>query len=102
MQGSGGLLTRYSFSVWHWSGGLLTEYSFSVCRDPADYQPNIHLVYAGVRQITNWIFINWARWIRIEYLIVGMIGICGLEYAIVGTEYLIVRMTGLGGSELFI
>ena len=139
MQGSGGLLTGYSFSVWHRSGGLLTEYSFSVCRDPVDYWqniqsvyewvrwianqifswcmqgsgglpttysfgvcrgqadywpdihsaygigqvdfwPNIHLVYGGVRWITNWIFINWARWIRIEYLIVGMIGLSGPEW----------------------
>ena len=62
------------------SGGLLTEYSVGVCRDPADYQPHIHLVYAGVRRITNWIFINWARWIGIEYLIVGMIGLSGLEW----------------------
>jgi hypothetical protein len=87
------------------SGGLLTEYSVGVCRDPADYQPHIHLVYAGVRRITNWIFINWARWIGIEYLIVGMIGlsgpgICGSEYSIVGIEYLIAQMIGLGGSEL--
>ena len=79
MQGSGGLLTGYSFSIWHRSGGFLTEYLFSVCRDPVDYQPNIHLVYAGVRWISNWIFINWARWIGIEYLIVGMIGLSGLE-----------------------
>jgi hypothetical protein len=56
-------------------------------------------VYAGVRWITNWIFINWARWIGIEYLIVGMIGICGLEYSIVSIEYLIVQMIGLGGLE---
>ena len=48
---------------------------FGVCRDPADYWPNIHLVYAGVRRITNWIFINWARWIRIEYLIVQIIAV---------------------------
>jgi hypothetical protein len=52
---------------------------FGVCRDPADYWPNIHLVYAGVRRITNWIFINWARWIGIEYLIVGMIRLSGPE-----------------------
>jgi len=78
MQGSGGLLTGYSFSVWHRSGGLLTKYSVGVCRDPADYQgqadywpdihsvygigqadfwPNIHLVYAGIRRIPDWIFI---------------------------------------------
>ena len=84
-QGSGGLVTEYSFGVcrdpadcwpniysvyagvrritdpifiW-WkqaSGGLLTEYSFSVYRVQADYWPNIHLVYAGVRWISNWIF----------------------------------------------
>jgi hypothetical protein len=61
------------------SGGLLTKYSVGVCRDLADYQPHIYLVYAGVRRITNWIFINWARWIGIEYLIVGMIGLSGPE-----------------------
>jgi hypothetical protein len=61
------------------SGELLTKYSFGVCRDPADYQPNIHSMYAGVRWITNWIFINWARWIGIEYLIVGMIGLSRSE-----------------------
>jgi hypothetical protein len=71
MQGSGGLQTGYSFSIWHRSGGLLTEYSFSVCRGQADYWPdihsaygigqadcwlNIHSVYAGVRRITDRIF----------------------------------------------
>jgi hypothetical protein len=61
------------------SGRLLTEYSFGVCRDQADYQPNIHSMYAGVRWITNWKFINWARWIGIEYLIVGMIGLSRSE-----------------------
>jgi hypothetical protein len=40
------------------------EYSFGICRDPADYQPNIHLVYAGVRQITNWIFNSRNNWIK--------------------------------------
>ena len=30
---------------------------------------------------------------------VGMIGICGLEYSMVGIEYLKVGMTRLGGSE---
>ena len=62
------------------SGGLLTEYLFGVCRTLLDYKLDIHLVYAGVRRITNWIFINWARWIGIEYLIVGMIGLSGLEW----------------------
>jgi hypothetical protein len=56
MQGSGRLLTRYSFSVWHRSGGLLTEYSFSVCRGQADYWQNIQSVYEWVRQIANRIF----------------------------------------------
>ena len=71
MQGSGGLLTGYSFSVLHRSGRLLTEYSFSVCRGQANYWPdihsaygigqadcwlNIHSVYAGVRRIANQIF----------------------------------------------
>jgi hypothetical protein len=50
-------------------------------------------VYAGVRRITNWIFINWDRWIGIEYLMVRMIGIRGSEYLIVG-------MTRLVESEL--
>jgi hypothetical protein len=44
-----------------------------IVRGQADYWPNIHLVYVGVMQITNWIFINWARWIGIEYSIVIMI-----------------------------
>ena len=62
------------------SGGLLTKYLFSVCRATPDYWLNIHLVYAGVRWITNWIFINQARWIRIEYLIVRMIGLSSSEW----------------------
>jgi hypothetical protein len=61
------------------SSRLLTEYSVDVCRDPVDYRPDIYLVYAGVRWITNWIFNNWARWIGIEYSIVGMIGLGGSE-----------------------
>jgi hypothetical protein len=90
------------------SGGLLTEYSFGVCRDPADYQPNIHSMYAGVRRITNWIFNSWnnqIKRVKIEYSIVGMIGIHGSKYLIVGmiglggSEYSIVRMIGLGRSE---
>jgi len=28
------------------SGGLPTQYSVDVCRDPADYWPDIYLVYA--------------------------------------------------------
>ena len=71
------------------SGGLLTEYSFGVCRGPADFRLNIWLVCAGIRQITDQIFI-WCmhkqitNWIfiyctRIEYLVVGMIGLGGLE-----------------------
>jgi len=55
------------------SGGLLTEYSLGVCRGQADYRLNIHSVYArdqvdclpniywayaGVRRITDWIFIR--------------------------------------------
>jgi hypothetical protein len=39
------------------SGRLLTKYSFHVCRGQADVRPNIHSVYAGIRQITDWIFI---------------------------------------------
>jgi hypothetical protein len=71
------------------SGGLLTEYSFGVGRGPADFRLNIQLVCAGIRQITdqiciwcmhkqitNWIFIDCTR---IEYLVVGMIGLGGLE-----------------------
>jgi hypothetical protein len=93
MNGSG-WIADYIFS-WHMqgSGGLLTEYSVGVCRDLVDYQLNIHSMYAGVRQIINWIFIDWARWMGIEYLIVGMTGIHALEYSKVG-------MTGLGRSEL--
>jgi hypothetical protein len=120
------------------SGGLLTEYSFSVYKVQADCQLNIQLVCAGIRritdqtiiwcmhrQMTNWIFINCARWIRIEYSIVGnhwndWMGQVGIEYSIVrnhrikirieclivrmvvlwGLEYSIVGMIGVGRSEL--
>jgi hypothetical protein len=88
------------------SGRLSTEYSVGVCRDPADYQPNIHLVYAGVRHITNWIFINWLgglelntnsqndqiRWVGIEYSIVDQIRHIRIKYLILG-------MIGLGRLE---
>jgi hypothetical protein len=62
-------------------------------------------VYAGVRGITNWIFINSARWIRIEYLIVGIKWV-RIAYSIIGmivihrSEYLIVGITRLVESEL--
>jgi hypothetical protein len=45
------------------SGGLLTKYSFGVGIGQADVRPNIHPVYAGVRRI------------GIEYSIVRMIGL---------------------------
>jgi hypothetical protein len=35
------------------SGELLTKYSFGQCRDLVDYSLNIHLVYAGVRWISD-------------------------------------------------
>ena len=65
-------------------------------------------MYAGVRQITNWIFINWARWIGIEYLIVAMIILGRLEYSIVGMirwggwelNIQLSEILGLRGSEL--
>jgi hypothetical protein len=71
------------------SGGLLTKYSFGVCRGLVDFRLNIQLVCAGIQQITDQIFI-WCmhkqitNWIsidcsRIEYLVVGMIGLSGLE-----------------------
>jgi hypothetical protein len=61
MQGSDGLLTGYSFSLWHRSGRLLTEYSFGVCRDLVDYWLNIQLAYEWVRWIANQIF-SWCMW----------------------------------------
>jgi hypothetical protein len=57
------------------SGGLLTEYSFGVCRDLADCWLNIHLVYAGIRRMTDWIFIwcmNWSGGLPTEY----SVGVC--------------------------
>ena len=39
------------------SGGLLTEYSIGVCKDQADYLPDIHSTYAGVSQMTDQLFI---------------------------------------------
>jgi hypothetical protein len=112
MQGSGGLLTEYSFDVcrgpgdfrlnihsvytgfrqitdriFSWgmqgSGGLLTKYSFGVCRGLADCQLNIQLVCAGIRRITDQIFIDCTR---IEYLVVGTIGLGGLELTIPYSE----------------
>ena len=78
---------------------FLTEYSFSVYRVQVDDQLNIQLVCSGIRQITdqifiwcmhkqitNWIFINCTRWIGIEYLVVGMIGLGGLELNILYSE----------------
>jgi hypothetical protein len=58
-----------------------------------DDQLNIHSVYAGVRQITNWILINWARWIGIEYSIVDQI-------RRIRIKYLIVRIIRLGRLNL--
>ena len=37
---------------------LPTEYSFGVCRGQADDQLNIQLVCAGIRRISDWIFIQ--------------------------------------------
>jgi len=64
------------------SGGFPTEYSFRVYRGQADCQPNIHSVSEWVRQITDLIFIDCARWIGIEYSIVGMIRLGGSELTI--------------------
>jgi hypothetical protein len=97
MLGSGGLLTEYSFGVcrdladyqlnihlmYEWIRQIADQIFIGVCRDLADYQPNIHLVYAGVRRITNWIFNSQNDQIRW-----------------IGIEYLIVGMTILSGSEL--
>jgi hypothetical protein len=60
------------------------EYSFSVYRVQADDQLNIQLVCAGIWWITDQMLI-WCmhkqitNWIGIEYLVVGMIGLSGLE-----------------------
>ena len=62
------------------SGGLPIKYSVGVCRDPADYWPNIHLMYEWVRRIVDQIFI-WCMQgsgrLPIGYLIVGIIGLSG-------------------------
>jgi hypothetical protein len=122
-------IRRISDQIFNWcmnrSGGWLTEYSFSVCRDPVDYWLNIHSVYEWVRRIADWIFIwcmqgsggwlteysfcvcrvrritNWIfnswnnriKQVKSKYSIVGMIGIHGSKYLIVG-------MTRLVGLEL--
>ena len=47
-------------------------------------------MYAGVRWITNWIFNSWnnrIKQVKIEYSIVGMIGIRGSKYLIVGMNW---------------
>jgi hypothetical protein len=49
-------------------------------------------MYAGVRQITNWIFNSWnnrIEQVKIEYSIVRMIGIHGSKYLIVGMTRLV-------------
>ena len=143
-QGSGGLVTKYSIGVCRdlvdcWPNihlvyaGIrwITDQIFGECRDTADYWLNIHLVYAGVWRISDWIFIQCIQgicrgpvdfrlniqlvcagirritdqifigcmhkqitnWIfidctRIEYLVVGMIGLGRLELNIQWLEWL--------------
>ena len=53
------------------SGGLPTKYSFGVCRGQAGYQLDIH---------------HWVRWIGIEYSMIRMIGLGGLELKIPYSE----------------
>jgi len=36
------IVDRIFIGCMNGSGGLLTEYSFSVCKGQADYRPNIH------------------------------------------------------------
>jgi hypothetical protein len=40
------------------SGGLWIEYSFVVCKHQVDYPPNIHSMCAGVRRMSDRIFIQ--------------------------------------------
>ena len=108
------------------SGRLLMEYSFGVCRDLADYQPNIHSVYEWIRRIANWIF-SWCMqgssglltkysfdvwmgqvdfWPNIYLVYAGIRWITNWifnsqnnQIKWVKFEYSIVRMIGLGGSE---
>jgi hypothetical protein len=51
------MIRRISDQIFIWcmqgSGGLLTKYSFGVCRGQADFRLNIHSVYTGFRRITN-------------------------------------------------
>ena len=97
MQGSSGFPTKYSVGVCRDPADFPTEYSFSVWMGQADCQLNIQLVCAGIqwitdqifiwcmhKQITNWIFIDCSR---IEYLVVGMIGLGGLELNIQWSEW---------------
>jgi hypothetical protein len=50
------------------SGGLLTEYSFGVCRGPADFRLNIQLVCAGFcyERPKNVLFISSAMTLNYE------------------------------------
>jgi len=71
INGSGGLLTKYSFGD-AGIGGLLTEYSFGVCRGQADYQSDIHN-WLGRSELNIYHWTDWiggSEWI----FIVGMIG----------------------------
>jgi len=59
MQGSGGLLIKYSFGECKGQAEFPTEYSFSVYRVQAEMdQLNIQLVCAGIWRITDQIFIG--------------------------------------------
>jgi hypothetical protein len=60
----------------------LIRYSFGIWRGLADYWLNIQSVYAGVRWITDQIFIpcmHGSGGLPIGYSIIGMIRLGGLE-----------------------
>jgi hypothetical protein len=75
INGSGGLLTKYSFG----DAGIrrITDWTFIWCMQGSGRLPiGYSLIGLG------WIFncrTDWVRWIRIQYLIIQMIGLGGLE-----------------------
>jgi len=71
------LPTRYSINkhLWWISIGFPTKYSFGVWMDQADCWPNIYLVNAGVRWITDQIF-SWCKQGASRLLTEYLFGVC--------------------------
>jgi hypothetical protein len=89
-QGSGRLVTKYSFGVCRVR--QISDWIFSWCVQGSGGFSDWIFIQCMHKQITNWIFIDCTR---IEYLVVGMIGLGRLELNIQWLDII-----GLRGSEL--